>query len=439
MRTDGELNQNKMKTYRWVGYGCLAATYFLVFFHRLSLGTLKTALTDSFGLSSTTFASLGSMYFYAYLIMQIPAGILADTIGARITVAAGSLVTALGVVLFSLSRTLPFVFLGRFLIGLGVSVAYVCMLKVITQWFPENKFGTMVGITGFIGNMGGVVAQTPLAMIIAVLSWRYTLAAVGFASLILAIICLAVVRNNPQEIGLSPVNELDNTCFRPDSQKTSIKEGLMGVLKNHRTWLIFIVLACYSGSYLAFAGTWGVSYFKEVYQINNVKASEYMSLLVIGISLGYLIIGFVSDYLKSRKIPLIILGSVLNLLWLFLLYYDNGHLPTGLLEVVMVLLGFCTICYSLTFSLGKEVNAPKYSGMAVSVVNFGCFLAAAVVPMLIGIIFDKYQGVLSGICLYRKGFSICLVLNAVALLTSFFINETHCRNIWGVPDKNKPA
>jgi sugar phosphate permease len=430
MKIVNEFNLKKMRTYRWVGYGCLAATYFLVFFHRLSLGTLKIALTESFGLTSTAFASLGSMYFYAYLIMQIPTGILADTVGARITVAIGSLVTACGAAVFALSRTLPLVFLGRFLIGLGVSVAYVCMLKVITQWFPEEKFGTMVGLTGFIGNLGGIVAQTPLAMIIAVLSWRLSMAAVAFASLILAVMCTAVVRNNPQEMGFPPVNGWDNSGFHSGSQKTSIKEGLLDVLKNRRTWLIFIILACYSGAYLAFAGTWGVSYFREVYQIDNVKASEYMSMLVLGISLGYLIIGFVSDHLKSRKIPLIVLGFVLNLLWFILLFYDGGHLPANLLGVVVVLMGFCTICYSLTFSLGKEVNAPRYSGMAVSVVNLGCFLAAAVVPILIGIYFDKYQGVLSGIYLYRKGFSICLILNAVALEASFFVKETHCRNIW---------
>lgn len=425
------LNLHKTKSYRWIVFSCLAVSYFFVFFHRLSLGPIEDELTSCFGLSATSFASLGSMYFYAYLIMQIPTGILADTLGPRIVITVGSLITAIGTLIFSISPTIAVVFIGRFLIGLGVSVIYVCMIKVITQWFKESELGTMVGLTGFIGNMGGIAAQTPLALLVAAFSWRYTFAALALISVMLAILDFTLVRNTPQEAGLVPINEVaTREETRQVQKKVSVREGLWGVLGNHRTWLIFIVLTGYSGGYLAFSGTWGISFIRNVYRLDNIHASAYIIFLVLGVSLGYLVIGFISDRLRSRKIPLIVLGMAVNILWFLLLYYDGGQMPMHTLGIVMLLIGICTICYSLAFSLGTEVNSLQYAGMAVSVVNLGAYIGGAIVPVIVGYMIDKYQGILTGIYLYRKGFMVCLVLNAVAFIASLFIKETHCRNIW---------
>lgn len=114
----------KLMGYRWVVWGVLALAYVIVFFHRLAAGVVKDDLIREFNISGTTFANLGSTYFYAYMIMQIPSGMLADSLGARKTVTIGTLVAGIGSAIFGFASTIAMAFFGRLLVGLGVSVEY---------------------------------------------------------------------------------------------------------------------------------------------------------------------------------------------------------------------------------------------------------------------------------------------------------------------------
>lgn len=197
----------KAYRYRWIVWGSMVLAYMVVFFHRLAAGVVKEDIINTFGLSYTEFGNLASMYFYAYMIMQVPVGILADTLGARITVSTGMLVAAVGSVVFGLAKSVFAIFLGRFLVGIGVSVVFVCVLKVQSQWFREDEFASVSGATNLIGNLGGLVAQTPLAVMVAAFTWRYTFVGIGALSAALAIMCFVLIRNKPQDMGFPPIHE----------------------------------------------------------------------------------------------------------------------------------------------------------------------------------------------------------------------------------------
>ena len=174
-----EQQYRKVLRYRWVVYGVLIISYFLVFFHRMSVGVVKEELMSGFNMSATSFANLGAMYFYAYALMQIPAGILADSIGVKKIIIFGSLITGIGSILFGMADSILLTFVGRAMVGIGVSVTFVSIAKIQTMWFREREFGTMTGLTGLVGNLGGVVAQTPLAIMVATFTYRYTFIAIG--------------------------------------------------------------------------------------------------------------------------------------------------------------------------------------------------------------------------------------------------------------------
>ena len=72
-------NQGKsFATYRFIVFSILIIAYMVVFFHRLAVGAVRDDLMRDFSMSNITFANLSSTYFYAYMLMQIPSGILAD-------------------------------------------------------------------------------------------------------------------------------------------------------------------------------------------------------------------------------------------------------------------------------------------------------------------------------------------------------------------------
>ncbi|MCH4891247.1 MFS transporter [Acidaminobacter sp. JC074] len=418
---------DKLEKKRWLVWGILSVAYIVVFFHRLAVGVVKDDLVSAFGISSTTFASLGAAYFYPYLLMQIPSGILADTLGARCTVSLGIMLAGLGSIIFGIAPNVLIAFVGRIIVGVGVSVVFISILKIQTEWFYESEFGTMSGLTSLIGNLGGILAQTPLALLVVALTWRTTFVMIGFISIGIALLCFMIVRNKPSDIGLPSVAEIEGRTI--SIEKINIKKALYNVCKNPRTWPPFIVFGGFFGSAITIAGTWGVSYLMDVYEMNKVTAGNYMMTAVIGLCLGSVVVGKLSDKLRTRKQPMIYFGTTYVLVWLYFVLSNGGKPPIATLGVLFFMMGFSGAAFVLGWACGKEVNNPKYAGISTSIVNIGGFVGAAFIPLIPGTIIDKYLSTLPTVELYNRAFLYCLLPVIIGYISIFFIKETNCKNI----------
>src|SRR6056297_704377 len=104
--------------FRWVIWGLITLAYGIKFFHSLSMGVVKDTLILEFGLTETTFVSIGNIFFYIYLVMQIPTGLLVDFYGARIVSSVGTFIAALGIIIFSLANGIELLYVGRGMVGL---------------------------------------------------------------------------------------------------------------------------------------------------------------------------------------------------------------------------------------------------------------------------------------------------------------------------------
>lgn len=431
----------RVKSYRYVIWAVLALCYLIVFFHRLAAGVVKDDLVQSFNISLTTYASLASTYFYAYMLMQIPSGILADTLGARKTVTIGILTAGIGSIIFGFAPVIAVAFLGRLLVGLGVSVVYVSILKIITMWFKEDEFATMTGITSFIGNMGGILAQTPLVLLVGMLSWRYSFQLIGAISIILAIVAYVIVRNEPKDMGLPSIQDIRNSEIglepvkakakseKENAYKPSIVKGLANVTANIRTWPPFFIFAFFLGGFIALTGTWGQSYLTEVYGFEKSMAANYISIVIFSVAICSIVLGKVSDKLKKRKLPMMVLGLINVACWAILVMFIDS-IPQSLMVPYFAVFGASLTVFVLTWACGKEVNDPSMAGISMSLINMGGFVGSAFLPTIMGSIIDRYAGTLSVAAMYQKAFTVCLVSAILGVVSILLTKETNCRNIY---------
>ena len=65
----------KLLRYRWPIFWVLAIAYLFVYFHRLSLSVVANDIVRDFDTSAGVMGLLGSIYFYCYAAMQLPAGL----------------------------------------------------------------------------------------------------------------------------------------------------------------------------------------------------------------------------------------------------------------------------------------------------------------------------------------------------------------------------
>jgi Sugar phosphate permease len=401
--------------------------YLLSFFHRVAPAAIAGDLAASFQTSAASLGVLAATYFYVYTVMQIPTGVLADTLGPRKILTLGGIVAGAGSLLFGLAPSFELAVVGRTLVGLGVSVAFIAMLKLVAVWYEESRFATLTGTTMFIGNIGSVTAGAPLAWAAQAAGWRSVFVVVGILSLAIGIASWFFVKDSPAAGKARPAGaHVDRTAWLG---------GLAMVMKNPATWPGFFVNLGIAGSFFAFAGLWAVPFFTQVHGMTRAVASNHISVYFIGFAIGCALIGRVSDRMGRRK-PVMIAGAALHALG-WLVWILAGPLPSALTYALCGAMGLLTASLTLSWACAKEVNPPLLSGMATSVVNVGVFLGPAILQPLVGWAMDRsWQGGMEGGARlyaasdYQTGLLLmagAAVLGAVATL---FVRETGCRNIW---------
>ena len=85
----------------WTIWGFGATFYLMGFFQRVAPAVMTTELMQEFNLNATALGNLSAFYFYSYVSMQIPTGILADIWGPRRLLTTGAFVATVGALLFT--------------------------------------------------------------------------------------------------------------------------------------------------------------------------------------------------------------------------------------------------------------------------------------------------------------------------------------------------
>ncbi len=407
---------------RRVVFGIVLASFVLSFFHRTAPAAIAGELTQAFAINSVVLGTLAATYFYVYTVLQIPVGILADTQGPRRILSAGSLVAGLGSLAFALAPTWEIAAAGRTLVGVGVSVAFIAILKVSAVWFPANRFATLNGVTMFAGNLGAVIAGAPLAWLVTETSWRTVFVALAGLSIALGVATWRKVRDRPDQMGFAPVNAAASGVA---ATPTHWVQALARVLANPATWPGFFVNVGIGGSYLAFAGLWAVPYLVETYGMSRVTAAQHASLLLLGVAFGAIVVGIVSDRLGSRRGVMRVYAFLYALSWLPWIVHVQWPLPAML--AWFGLMGILIPGFTLSWTVAKEVNRPEHSGIATSVVNLGIFLGTGILQPLVGLLLDRGRaaGDLAGA--WDNGILLLAGAAALGALMTLFVHDTRRR------------
>ncbi len=401
---------------RAVAYSLGAAAFVLAFFHRVAPGAIAADLRDTFSASATMLGFIAALYFYPYAAMQLPSGLLADSVGPRRLFCGGLVVAGAGSLLFGYAPDAPWLLVGRGMVGLGVAVAFVSVLKLIANWFGEHEFGTWVGMLMLLGNLGGVLGVAPLAWASRHVSWRDIFGGIGLLSLLLALCIWLWVRDSPH--ASAPVKTV---------QRAGWWESLSSVAGNRDTWPVFLIHFTLIGTYLAFAGLWAVPYLTQGQGMTLTDATLHVTAMILAFAASAFATGALSDRMRKR-LPLLRGLSVLYVAsWLP--WVMGWKLPAAASYAVFVAMGLGIAGASLAWALAKELNPPALSGTATSLVNTGGFIGAALFQPLTGWVLDRSGGTLA-LDDYRRAALVLALISLTGLVAAFRIRETGCRNAW---------
>ena len=418
----------EQKRRRLMALGVVVAAYVLSFFQRFAPAGIAQDLAASFQTSAASLGVLAATYFYVYTLMQVPTGILVDTLGPRRILLLGGIVAGGGSLLFGMAGSLDAALAGRTLIGLGVSVVFISMLKIIAVWFEEHRFASVVGLSMLLGNLGSVLAGAPLSALAQAAGWRGVFVGVGILSLTLGLLSWILVRDRPDAAGVA-------ASPAPSFDRTVILTGLLRVVKNGATWPAAFINAGLSGSFFAFGGLWATPFLTQGLGMSREIATAHLSLYFAGFAVGCLIVGTLSDRIRRRKPVILVSSHIYGAIWL--VWLSGLVLPLAATYLLFGLMGLTTASFTLSWACAKEVNPPQLSGMSTSVTNMGGFLMGALLQPAVGWIMDqRWAGTMAnGVRFYapedyRWGLLLIAVAAWLGAAAAWRIRETHCRNIW---------
>ena len=418
----------------WVVWGLGAALYFTGFYQRVGPAVMTDQLMADFDIGAAALGNFSAFYFYSYVAMQVPTGIIADHWGPRKLLSAGSLIAALGTFLFAVAPNIILANLGRLLIGGSVGVAYVSLLKLATHWFHPKRFALTSGLALFCGIAGAVSAGVPLRFMVDHFGWRLVMFVSASVTLMGTAAIWLVVRDDPTDKGYKSFAAA--TSNAAESSMATLLEGLGAIFRYKNTWILALVPGGVVGPMLAFSGLWGVPFLSTHHGLSPAESAAITSTLLLTWAVGGPTLGALSDHIGRRK-PLYLAGTIIaSAGWLLLLYIPS--LPIWAFIAMIIIVGYASGVMIIGFAFAKESVPPQLAGTVSGVCNMGVMFGPMILQPLMGWMLDRnWNGALeNGVRIYtldayQAAFAFMIGWSLLAAVVMFFATESYCRQMVG--------
>ena len=338
-------------------------------------------LMAEFAISGAVLGTLSALYFYPYVLMQVPLGALIDRLGARTLLTTALLIGGVGSALFALAQSIEIAYLGRTLIGIGSAVGFLSSLALAGKWFAPHRFAFMAGLVMFFGMVSGIVASGPLAIFVESYGWRAAMWSLGGFSVLLALLVFMFVRNTPEE------TRKQDKINPPKETWKAMWQGLGRATKNIEVWKVAIVASTMSGPMLTLGGLWGTPYLISAYGLEKTHAAFLVSFLLLGWAIGAPFAGWLSDRIRQRK-KIILAGSILVTCSVGAIAFFPLP-PLWITVGLMILVGMCGAAMTVTFALVREVTPSDISSSVTGIVNSMTVASGAILQPAVGYILDQ--------------------------------------------------
>jgi sugar phosphate permease len=355
---------------RWVLLAAVSILFGLSMFYRSSIAVLTTELMRDVPMDMGALGLVSAAFFYTYALFQIPGGLLLDRFSPAKVMAVFYFSALAGVILFSIADSPGVMILGRLLMGTGMACGFIGALKILSLQFSPDRFATLSGVVMSVGNMGIVVATTPLVLWAQALGWRTTFLLVGLFHLAVTLTFIFAFRD--RRGGGRDAPAATGADWRRQMR------GLRLALGDHQVWLISWSAFIRYGILAAVQGLWAGPYLMDVMGYSPVTAGNLLFLLTLGVVIGNPVSGFLSDRVfRKRKGIMVVALAGLSLALAGLAFVPVGA-PLWLLVVLFSAFGIFAGTGSIPYAHLKELTPPDRSATALTVLNSFAIVGAGV-------------------------------------------------------------
>lgn len=400
---------------------CFSASLF--FFYEFIQGNMFASIADNimedFHIQADKMAYLSSIYYLANVIFLFIAGIILDRFSTKKTILIAMLLCVVSTFILAHTQSFYMALICRFVTGIGSAFCFLGPVRIASRWFPPQRMAMVTGVIVTIAMTGGMLAQYPLAKLVAQVGWREALMEIGWLGVgMLAFMAIGIIDKMPNAV-------------RVVREKLAILRVLKTSYFNSQTLRAALYTSLMNMAIAVFGAMMGSLYLVQKMGISKEEAAVVNSLLFFGAIIGGPFIGWCSDKLGLRVLPMKagVVGSLITVLLILLV-------PVSLLKMKLLFffLGFFTSAQVISYALVAENSAADMTATALSMISIltqgGYFIYQNVFSMLL--VQHGGMQIIGGVPTYSLGdyqyAAMILPLGLIIALWALLgLRETHCR------------
>lgn len=383
--------------------------YVMSYIDRTNIAMAIPAMRDELGMSSAAIGFATSMFFWGYIVLQIPAGRLASVWSPKWVI--------LGLLVFwsGMSMTTAFIntelelILNRFILGVSEGGVLTCVLVLIRAWFTKAERARANTVFLLSLAVAPMIAGPISGLILSLSNWRLMFAIEAFPALLWAVVWIWAIADDPRNAAWLPQGERDRLVPVLDAEKAAI-----GVLPGH--WLstlwhpAVLLLAAYN--FFALMAEWGVNFW-----LPTVLKETGLSIGIVGLLaaipyavgvVAMLVVAARSDRMQERKWHMIATTAISGAMLIVLVLVGNSTFAT----IVLLSLGIGSFLgrFGPFWTLPSEVLPPAVIGVGIGLINGAGNLGGTVGPYFFG-----------WVKTHTGSFNLALAVAGVSLILASFI------------------
>jgi MFS family permease len=345
------------------------AVAFVVYYFSFQTGyaIVNPSVQKDLSLSIAQVGLIAAIYTWIFALCQFLSGPLLDRLGARKVLLPAILLATLGIFVFANAKNVEMLLLSQALIAIGACTGFAGAGYVGGTWFGWAKFSFMFGLVQFAASLFSAFNQNLLSWALTVFQWHQLFNVVGLLGIALLVVAALYLRDP------GPVEAPAGQSF--GAFLVAVGQSLLNVGRIPHIWMAAAFGSLCFGVMLGLGVVWGPKLLM-LRGLDAGTANVAASFLWLGLAAGCFVAPWISDYLRQRKLPILI-GIAIQIVALALLLYTK---PIGTAGDILLcfLFGFGNSAHMLAFSTAGDVVEPKYIGTSAAIVNGIMFILGGI-------------------------------------------------------------
>ena len=389
-----------------------ALGYFVDVYDLLLFSIVRHASVMSLGATAETIiedsAHIINWQMSGLLIGGILWGVIGDKKG-RLKVLFGSIVLySFANILTSYVQTVDQYAYCRFIGGIGLAGELGAGITLVSEMLPKSKRGIATSMIAGIGLSGAVFAYFTFNY---TNDWRLCYQIGGGMGFFLLLLRVKVAESFMFESAkLANINK--GNFFMFFTSKKRFKKYSTAILIGLPTWFVIGVLVNYSNKFAA-----------GLYGINLIDSGRSVMFAYVGIAVGDLLVGYVSQYFKSRKKALLVfyIISIIGMV-LFFSSYNNSD---ERMYAICAFLGFSTGYWAIFNQMAAEQFGTNLRATAATTIPN---MVRGALPLINFLFLDILQKMF-GWNIVQSGIFTGIVVMSITLTAFIFTEETYHKDL----------